>query len=110
MTDHTPGPWRIRDRDDTWEIYSPGHDEIEAPWGVCDLTYTGGNSEANARLIAAAPAMLAALADAEDFIERTLEHGTIDADSRVDLTESMKRVHAAIAAASKELAHTKKQK
>lgn len=50
---HTPAPWKIHktpnDPDFTHEIF-----------GVCSV-YVGENSEANARLIAAAPELLEAL-------------------------------------------------
>lgn len=55
-TAHTPGPWRITDRDDAWEIAPSGCGQ-----SLAEITYTGGNAEANARLIAAAPVLLAAL-------------------------------------------------
>jgi hypothetical protein len=40
--------------------------------------------------------LIDALVDARDFIDRTLKHGTLDTDSRVDLTEALKRVEAAL--------------
>ena len=53
---HTPSPWRIGDEDHIWRIYGPGDGDV-----IGELEYIGGNAEANARLIAAAPTLLAAL-------------------------------------------------
>ena len=56
---HTPGPWRIegtRDSDEFWVVKNEGP--------VCEISQTFGYpdaDEANARLIAAAPDLLAAL-------------------------------------------------
>ncbi len=59
MTQHTPGPWEINKR-----AFSPGIDIIK--YGECMIATIGDAgyascSEANARLIAAAPELLAAL-------------------------------------------------
>ena len=56
---HTPGPWTLEaDEDGTQVIYGPdGHPLAEV-------------DEANARLIAAAPALLAALVDAREALMR----------------------------------------
>lgn len=64
---HTPGPWRIDpDDDSTWRILGPGE---RGQWNneIGELAYTGGNAEANARLIASAPALLAALERVADM-------------------------------------------
>ncbi len=76
MSKHTPGPWRV---DETkalgaygvWTEYAthPGHDKAGYPSQVCSVitdafSLTGDNRDerdANARLIAAAPEMLALL-------------------------------------------------
>ncbi len=55
-------------------------------------------ADENARIAAAGPALLAALVDADDFIDRNLRWGKMDEKCRVDLTEALKRVRAAIAA------------
>ena len=58
---HTPGPWTIegtRDSDEFWVVKDEGP--------VCEISQTFGYpdaDEANARLIAAAPELLAALRD-----------------------------------------------
>jgi hypothetical protein len=57
MNEHTPGPWHPtgRQADGTIAVCTP------RPTTICLLQDPGGNDEANARLIAAAPALLAAL-------------------------------------------------
>lgn len=62
MTTHTPGPWRVNSVGPARFIY----DSTPEGWAVADVkTFHGrhpeGQSEANARLIAAAPLLLAAL-------------------------------------------------
>ena len=72
MEQHTPGPWEavpvIPDglfikREGTWEVRTASYD-------VCANVYSGGpiRSEADARLIAAAPALLAALQRAVPYL------------------------------------------
>lgn len=61
---HTPGPWNLRaDPDDreAWIIVDASHSSFR----VCDVSPRFGAKEElrNARLIAAAPEMLAALSD-----------------------------------------------
>ena len=59
---HTPGPWKIT-------RYAALHVETEGHRGICSCGYTNSTKDiddenkANARLIAAAPDMLAALQD-----------------------------------------------
>jgi len=77
MSTHTPGPWVTKHRkgDGAYchtEVYSDLHGGI----ATCDWTpenlgngVTGTYREANARLIAAAPDLLAALQDAELQLE-----------------------------------------
>ena len=58
---HTPGPWKITGRE-TLDRY--GYQRVTIRGGIpdaIDTIVTVGNNEANARLIAAAPDMLAAL-------------------------------------------------
>jgi len=55
MSAHTPGPWRIRaERYKFIHVYSPNG-------GIAHLDTIDGEGAANARLIAAAPDLLAAL-------------------------------------------------
>jgi hypothetical protein len=55
---HTPGPWSVGEWDDRTNGWS-----INAPSGIASALYLGGTApaKANARLIAAAPELLAAL-------------------------------------------------
>lgn len=55
MDKHTPGPWHISDNGEEFGIYPP--DGI-SPIGFVDY---GNSGDANAKLIAAAPDMLATL-------------------------------------------------
>jgi len=58
---HTPGPWFV-DPDDTLAIRAPDGDD--EPWHVAEVIEycgEGDQTEANARLIAAAPDLLEAL-------------------------------------------------
>ena len=65
MTQHTPGPWEAGLLDSTGvPIYSGPTDEAEVLAYVSDVN--SGDTEANARLIAAAPALLAAAEAALD--------------------------------------------
>lgn len=59
-TQYTPGPWCI-DESSPWLIFEPGFGN------VCNVRAAGlePQADANARLIAEAPAMLEALRDAE---------------------------------------------
>ncbi len=97
---HTPGPW---------EFTSGPHDDPD--FEDCDfliaeqrargevvataLTVATGSSEANARLIAAAPELLAALKAAAQFIEPEIDRGPVvnGWQNTIDM------VHAAIAKA-----------
>ena len=58
MTTHTPGPWRLMNSDK--EVYGAFEDDGRG-WRVADLAWSTTNWRANARLIAAAPELLAAL-------------------------------------------------
>lgn len=62
MSAHTPGPWTVTERSDHSEIHGNAGDEL-----VCELPYINGNERSNARLIAAAPELLAAL---QGLVER----------------------------------------
>lgn len=54
---HTPGPWRVLDgvADGGGICIGP---EIDGVGAHCTINFNGGDSEANARLIAAAPELL----------------------------------------------------
>lgn len=57
---HTPGPWVVREDARDWAIIGP-----EPSW-VTGVDRRNHNAEANARLIAAAPELLAALEKVRD--------------------------------------------
>ncbi len=69
MSEHTPGPWQLNESG--FSVYGPGEDG----WGIAALYlyehgYEGITDEVqkvNARLIAAAPVMLAALEAQEEL-------------------------------------------
>lgn len=65
MTNHTPGPWETRYESpgSPWmAIVSPARRrETDAEHRVCELRLADPEHAANARLIAAAPALLASL-------------------------------------------------
>ena len=67
---HTPGPWRVQigDEPGEWDVTT---DEDE-PWFICTCHdgIDGNPQRANAKLIAAAPDLLAALKYAFRFVDR----------------------------------------
>lgn len=75
MSGHTPGPWRVETdiRNDHgresemvgWNIVSDAHEIV----GCEGIEAWFENGEANAKLIAAAPAMLAVLYELESYFE-----------------------------------------
>ena len=61
---HTPGPWK------TGTPEAANSDVVYGPWGAichCDWTAIGAEDYANAKLIAAAPELLAACKAARDM-------------------------------------------
>lgn len=68
---HNPGPWQADYRDDyddpRWDVYCAGKLNTQAIAVVFEP-----NAEDNARLIAKAPAMYAAIRKAIDFLENTM--------------------------------------
>lgn len=93
---HTPGPWALAEG--SWEIEArvdPENSETYyAPVAVIDVDWSSEIVEANARLIAAAPDMLAAL----DMV-----YTDDDGDGYVS-AEGMAFIRAAIAKATGEVA------
>lgn len=88
---HTPGPWRAvrgkrATKPDRWHISCPTH----------VVATTAGESEANARLIAAAPQMLAALRSAEVGAEELC----LGQHSENECWETLAEIRAAIAKAT----------
>jgi hypothetical protein len=96
MAEHTPGPWEAYD----------GHDHALGHWlvltedhvVVCDTLFDGPTHEANARLIAAAPDLLAALIDiAGERFTPQAGYNAYNLDGM--LTEAQELARAAIAKA-----------
>lgn len=91
-TKHTPGPWQFCEselRPGRYSIYANG------PVAYCgDTTNEPGDGEANARLIAAAPELLAALDKAESFIA-----GFEGDELQEGIDEMLSEIRAAIAKA-----------
>jgi hypothetical protein len=77
---HTPGPWDIDARGQGRPIIM-AHHSPHGPMAVCEMRYkpTLEEAEANARLIAAAPDLLAALRDAAQAFDEAAQHGYWDA-------------------------------
>lgn len=72
---HTPGPWRA-DGDIIEAAVDPENsDSYWAPICVMDGGWAGGVDAANARLIAAAPALLDALIDAAAYLLNAVPEG-----------------------------------
>lgn len=73
MTPHTPGPWepRYESPGSPWAaIVSPARRrETDAEHRVCELRVADPEHAANARLIAAAPELLACLRDCVEWLE-----------------------------------------
>lgn len=64
MSDHTPGPWSVGDKRGVW--VGP---VVMADDGKRGIAFVCGESDAHARLIAAAPELLAALKVADDALD-----------------------------------------
>ena len=99
MTQHTPGPWTLRRLEPDphgiimiggWEIWTRIYDVVAGTLGVAPI-----RNEADARLIAAAPDLLAAL-------EATVEYGLrqMRADRPGVAPDWLEQAQAAIAKAS----------
>ena len=79
MTQHTPGTWEAQWSTRTnggpkqgWHVFN--RETVDVDGIVCDLA-DGNEAEANARLIAEAPAMLDALRWVSDFLAVKLDQG-----------------------------------
>lgn len=64
MSKHTPGPWTISKHGNYLSIMDGSGDAVRGPATVCGLYQNRDTTEANARLIAAAPDLLAELKEA----------------------------------------------
>ena len=74
MKEHTPGPWKLNTDGDTGMndsgciLDSIGHVIVTDIYGTFKNGRTTGEAEANARLIAAAPDLLAALEEIQTWL------------------------------------------
>src|SRR4051812_7979165 len=97
MTAHTPGPWQVHDYAVNFGPYNAGIDVgpglrmVARVCGEFERPEPGPVAMANARLIAAAPDMLAALHKAHNFLD---SHG-----NGWDEAETLEDARAAIAKA-----------
>lgn len=75
MSAHTPGPWKVEySEGDEWEVLAGANLPIAYISG-----WAGRSTEVNARLIAAAPDLLAALAGIIEIGKRDLTNPKYDA-------------------------------
>jgi len=89
-TTHTPGLWTVDPQDDALIVTGPYRQHIAR----VSTRGMGHAVSPNARLIAAAPALLAALAIAEDFMS-----GFEDDETQEGMAAKLAQIRAAIAAA-----------
>ena len=89
---HTPGPWIATHIIGSWWI------EDDDPTAFCRrriaIVDDGAgieSPEANARLIAAAPELLAALEEAKQFIQNGIEYGYINTPEDEDVLAMIKK-------------------
>ena len=81
---HTPGPWRIEMKDNYMKLYMPAS-------GLEGDVARGYVGEASARLIAAAPDLLAALESAREFIVDGLAMGFVGMPGDEDVLEVIEK-------------------
>lgn len=76
---HTPGPWRSQGWVPTWAyipIHDARHNLIASMYPDSGHKYTREQVEANARLVAAAPELLATIIECRKQIDSIIEDGT----------------------------------
>ena len=75
MTDHTPGPWNAAPWEGDWNIVKPHPANPTGDTGdvIARVPHYRDQTEANARLVAAAPELLAALRSDRILIDGLLE-------------------------------------
>jgi len=96
-TKHTPGPWWVGE-EDSFDGIAVMYRDGMVPVANVQTGYTDRNSEANARLIAAAPDLLAAcvsLSSMEIFTE-----SAADDDICIITVATVRKIRAAIAKAT----------
>ena len=82
MSKHTPGPWSYKDNGHYFDVgvIEDGHDMVYPAVCIGVMKY----DEANARLITAAPDLLAALDMILEYIERRKRYSDIEHYSEID--------------------------
>lgn len=83
---HTPGPWKVVATNSSRFSLRAGQDSIGDVWrmiGSPVLMDRAHEGDANARLIAAAPELLAALKTIKDAILHVSASGTMDAPAKL---------------------------
>lgn len=84
MSGHTPGPWSLDETDWPLIVNGPNYREsnyvalVERCRANREAAYPGDMARANARLIAAAPDMLAELRETVAALRYHLKHGTLE--------------------------------
>ena len=97
-TTHTPGPWWLDGP--THVVAAPVDDQFgNRSVAVTATRYDGPTNAANARLIAAAPELLAALTTLRDFIREAAVDGAFPDLDIQDIERVLEQARAAIAAA-----------
>jgi hypothetical protein len=116
-TKHTAGPWtysrmllppRVEDRRSGFVVNGPDRDPLDLPIRICDLRVPRGvagfaEGEANAKLIAAAPALLEALEGLFEHCAMVHKHWGEGSNQR-EADAAIDAARAAIAQAAGELA------
>jgi hypothetical protein len=103
MSKHTPGPWSVRCLDEIDEEY-----RIEAASTLfvdispCSDGYTPGQTKFNARLIAAAPELLAVCRKAEPILGQYIDDQCERGDTPTDVAIVLVEMRHAIARAEEE--------
>ena len=97
MTEHTPGPWRAF-RGDRLTAHADDWCASAGPTMICSGIGFNDEAEANARLIAAAPDLLAALEEALSELE-TIDMNLLEGRDTYVSDTRMERIRAAITAA-----------
>lgn len=101
---HTPGPWRVGPSNDVQGRYADSS-QIWVPHGavshcvVASVNYHLSQSEANARLIAAAPDLLKAAKEVLAGLNARIDAALADGGHAVPVFHGIAELHAAIAKA-----------
>lgn len=100
-TQHTPGPWELSEGDTSLWAKSPLGARVRISNIIKHAPINGINHAANARLIAAAPDLLAALEDLLENLDET-GLGTMPGDVFSNMRDTVERAKEAITKATQE--------